>query len=118
MYIYDQPDRALSGIGIYADDTTAYSSIQTSDIFDRLEMTAELEEDLRFIVEWGEKWLVSFNTKLLSFFIATVKINDIELPECVSFHLLGLVFTPKLDWKPYIQSVARISFSIREIPYT
>ena len=47
-----------------------YSSKQTSDFFDRLEMTEELEEDLYYIVEWGEQWLVSFNatnTKLLSF---------------------------------------------------
>ena len=49
---------------------TAYSSIQTSDFCDRLEMTAELEVDLRCIVEWGEKLLVSFDAtkiKLLSF---------------------------------------------------
>ena len=37
-----------------ADDTTAYSSIQTSDVFDKLEMTAEMEKELRFIVELGE----------------------------------------------------------------
>ena len=34
--------------------------------------------------------------------------NDIELPEYVS---IGLVFTPKLDWKPYVQSVAGITKS-------
>ena len=116
VYINDLPDGALSKIGIYADDTTAYSSIKTSDFFDRLEMTAELEEDLRCIVEWGEKWLVSFNatkTKLLSFNrhresgLIPLKMNDIELPESSSFRLLGLVFTPKLDWKPYVQSIAK-----------
>ena len=29
-----------------------------------------------------------------------LKMNDIELPESASFCLLGLVFTPKFDWKP------------------
>ena len=48
MYINDLPDGALSRIGIYADDTTAYSSIKISDW---LEMTAELEEDLSCIVK-------------------------------------------------------------------
>ena len=60
VYINDLSDGALSRIGFYADDTTAYSSIQTSDFFDKLEITPEL---------------------------------------------LGLVFTPKLDWKPNVQSV-------------
>ena len=36
-----------------------------------------------------------------------MKMNDIELPECASFRLLGLVFTPKFDWKPHVQSVAK-----------
>ena len=36
VYTNDLPDDALSRIGIYADDTTAYSSIQTSDFFDLL----------------------------------------------------------------------------------
>ena len=43
VYDNDLPDGALSRIGIYADDITAYSIIQTSDFFYRLEMTAELE---------------------------------------------------------------------------
>ena len=65
-----KPDGALSRIRTYADVTSAYSSIQPFDFFDRLEMTAGMEEDLRCIVEWGKKWLVSFNatkTKLLYF---------------------------------------------------
>ena len=51
MYTNDLSDGALSRIGIYVDDTTASSSIQTSDFFDRLEMTAEFEEDLRCTVK-------------------------------------------------------------------
>ena len=103
VYINNLPDGALSRIGIYADDITAYSRIQTSDFFDRLD--AELEEDLRCIVEWGEKWLVSFNaakSKLLSFnchhesILIPLKMKDIGLPECDSFRFLGLVLHPNL----------------------
>ena len=66
-------------------------------------MTAELEEDLRCIVEWSEKWLVSLNatnTKLLSFnrhresILIPLKRNDIELPECASFLFFDLFLHP------------------------
>ena len=116
VFTNDLPNGALSRSGIYADDTTTYSSIKTSDSFDRLESAAELEFDLRSFVEWGEKWLVPFNaskTKLLSFnrhrdySTIPVNMNGIELAESASFRLLGLTFTPKLDWKPYIQSIAK-----------
>ena len=50
-YINDFPDGALSRIGIYADDTTAYSSMQTTDLIDRMEMTAEPDEDLPCIIQ-------------------------------------------------------------------
>ena len=58
VYINDLPDGAFSRIRIYADDTIAYSSIQTSDFFDGLELTAELAEDVVFNAT---------KTKLLSF---------------------------------------------------
>ena len=34
-------------------------------------------------------------------------IATMRAPECASFSLPGLVFTTKLDWKPYVQSVAK-----------
>ena len=116
VFINDLPEEALSRIGIYADDSTVYSSITGSDQFEKVEMAAELEYDLRGIVEWGNRWLVTFNatkTKLLSFnhhrdpSLVPVKMNDIELPENTSFRLLGLIFTPTMDWKPYLQSIAK-----------
>ena len=36
-----------------------------------------------------------------------IPLNDIGLPECASFCLLGLVFTPKLDWKLLSSLVAK-----------
>ena len=112
VYINELPDGALTRIWIYADDTTAYSGIQTPD-FDRLEMTAGLG-DWGCIVEMGRKrglyhpMLPKPNIFLL---IATesrlipLKMNDIRLPECTSFRLHGLVFKPKLGWRPCVQSV-------------
>ena len=70
VFINDLPDGMLSRIGIYADDTTLYSSLGKSGIFEKVESAGELERDLSDIVEWGNRWLVTFNatkTKLLSF---------------------------------------------------
>ena len=116
VFINDLPDEVLSRIGIYADDTTLYSSLGKAEVFERVESAAELEFDLQSIVEWGNRWLVSFNatkTKLLSFnrhrdpLLVPVKMSGTELPEETSFRLLGLTFTQSMDWKPYIQSIAK-----------
>ena len=62
----------------------------------------------------GGKWRVLFNatkSKLPSFnrhrkgSLIPLKMNDIKLPDSASFRLLWLVFTTKLDWKPYITAV-------------
>ena len=109
----DLPDERLSRIGIYADDTTLYSNLG---FFEKMESAGELEIDMRSIVEWGDRWLVTFNatkTKLLSVNrhrdlpSVPVEMNGIELPEETSFRLLGLKFTRSMDWKPYIQSIAK-----------
>ena len=116
IFINDLPDEVLSSICIYADDTSAYSSIKTQDAFDRAEMAGSLELDLMGFVEWGEKWCVAFNatkTKLLSFNRhrcydpCSISMNGKQLEESDSLRLLGITFTPKLDWKPYVQSIAK-----------
>ena len=65
---------------------------------------------LHSIVEWGDRWLVSFNvtkTELLSFNRhRDPLLLRVELPEGTSFHWPGLTFTRSMNWKPYIQSVA------------
>ena len=134
VYINDLPDGVHSKIGIYADDTTAYSSIQTSNLLDLLEVTAELVDDLHCIVEGVKSgWyhlvqpradccvLITTESSLIP-----LKMNDIELPESASFLLLEFVFAPKLDWKLYVQSAAKQSSqrvgslfqSQRYLPYT
>ena len=62
LYIDDLPDDAICDIAIYADDTTLYSKCdQASDMWQQLELAAELESDLEGTVDWGKKWLVDFN---------------------------------------------------------
>ena len=53
--------------GLYADDTTLYSKCdQTSDLWQHLELTSELESDLQDTVDWGRK-LISMLEKLYWF---------------------------------------------------
>ena len=74
-----------------------YSSLgKTDNVIDEVEMAADLEDDLRTVVEWGDKWLVTFNaskTKLLSInrfrapFLPFVKMNGSELTESTQIKL-------------------------------
>ena len=71
LYINDLLDDVICDIAIYADDTTRYSKYdQESDLWQQLELSSELESDLRDTADWGKKWLVDFNAgkaKLVSF---------------------------------------------------
>ena len=63
-------------------------------------MTEEMEEDLHCIVEWGKKWMVSFNASVLvSIFLE------------LFLHLMSSLLKTEItkSW---------VSFSISEIPYT
>ena len=56
LYINDLPDGVISGIGIYADDTTLYSRCdQASDLWQQLELASELESDLQGTVDCAGK---------------------------------------------------------------
>ena len=87
VFINDLPDEVLSRIVIYADDTTLYSSLGKSGVFEKVESGGELELDLRSIVEWGDRWRVTLNaikTKLFSFnrhrdpLLVPMEMNGIE----------------------------------------
>ena len=67
-------------------------------------------------LDWGRKWLVDFNagnTQLVSFDWSNntgaidVKMDGSVLESKSSFKMLGLTFSPKLDWGSYIISIAK-----------
>ena len=61
LLINDIPDVVLSNIAIYANVTTLYSDCEkASDTCKQLEMSLDLESDLRDTVEWESRWLVTF----------------------------------------------------------
>ena len=107
LYINDLPDDFICDIAIYADDTTLYSKYgRASDLWQQLELASKLESDLRDTVDWGKKWLVDFNagkTQLVSLDrfnnsgSIDVKMDGSVIEEKLSFKMLGLTFSSKLD---------------------
>ena len=85
----------------------------------QLELTSELESDLRDIVEWGRKWLVGFNaekTQLVLFDRSNktcaicaidVKRNGSLLEKKSYIKMLGFNYFSKLNKGSYIISVAK-----------
>ena len=82
----------------------------------QLELTSELESDLRDTVGWGRTWLVDFDagkTQLVSFDRSKntgaieVKMDGSVFEETTSFKIMGLTFSSKLDWGSYIVSIAK-----------
>ena len=52
IFINDLPDNILSQLAIYADDTTIYSCLgKTNDRFEKVELAADVEVDLRTVAE-------------------------------------------------------------------
>ena len=79
---------------------------QASDLWQPLELAAEIEYYLRDTAGWGRKWLVDFNawkTHLVSFDRSSntgaidMKMDGSVLEEKSSFEMLGLSFSSKLD---------------------
>ena len=116
LYINYFPDDVICNI-IYADDTTLYSKCnQASNLWQQLELVSELESDLRDTVDWGRKWLVDFNAGKTQLVLCDwskntgaidVKMDGSVLEEKISFKMLGLTFSSKLDWGSYIVSIAK-----------
>ena len=89
---------------------------QASDLWQQIELASELEPDLRDTVDWVIKWLVDFNagkTQLVLFDWSNntgaidEKMDGSVLEEKLSFIMLVLTFSSKLDWDSYITSIAK-----------
>ena len=117
LKINDLPNDVICNIAIYADDATLSSKCdQASDLWQQLELSSELESDLRDTVDRGRKWLVDFNageTQPVSFdrcnntVAIDVKMNGTALEEKLSFKMRELTFSSKLHWGSNIISTAK-----------
>ena len=56
LYINDLPDDVIYNIAIYADGNTVYSKCDmVSDLWQQIELAAELESDLQDFMDWDRK---------------------------------------------------------------
>ena len=117
LFINDLPSDVLrSFINIFADDTTIYGF--TSKGVSHHDLADNLSEDLSNVVQWGKRWLVSFNaqkTKLVYFNrhrndtdIPPISMDGVDLEEssCLD-KLLGLKVSSDLRWNAYIECIAK-----------
>ena len=90
---------------------------QASDQWQQLELTSELESNLRDTVDQERKWLVDFNAgkfQVVSFDQSNntgaigVKMDGSVLEEKSFFKMLALTLSSKLDWGCYIISIAKV----------
>ena len=97
------------------------STNQASDLWQQLELGSELESDLWDIMDWGRNWFVDFNagkTKLVSFdWSDNTAATDVKIDMSVheknsSFKMVGLTFSSKLSWGPYIISISKTASKI------
>ena len=111
LYINDLPDDVICNIAIYADDTTLYSKCdQASDLWQQLELASET-----LWTDTGSGLLISEvkKTPFISFDQSNntttidIKMNGSVLEKKSSFKMPGLSFSSKLDWCPYIISIAK-----------
>ena len=117
LHINDFPDDVICDIATYFDDTPLYCKCdQASDLWQKLELASELESDLRDTVNWGKKWLVDFNagkTQLVLFDRSNnngsidVKMYGSVLGGKLSFKILALTISSKLDWGSYVIYIAK-----------
>ena len=77
-------------------------------------MTSELESDIREHVDWGKKWLVSFDRSNNT---VDVKMDGSCLEEKSSFKMLGLAFSSK--WTGALALSLLLKLSPRKLePYS
>ena len=67
-------------------------------------------------MDWGRKWLVNFNARKTQLVLFTwsnntgaidMKMDGSVLEEKLSFKMLALIFSSKLDWGPCTISIAK-----------
>ena len=117
LFINDLPDNVLrSFISIFAEDTTIYGF--TSKDLNHQHLANNLSEDLSRIVQWGKRWLISFNalkTKLVSFKrhqnapdLPSISMDGVDLQESsCQDKLLGLKFASDFKCNAYVACVAK-----------
>ncbi len=124
IYINDLTLVTKSKMKLFADDTTLYV-----DFDDPNESTHILNQDLKAIQQWADKWLVTFSppkTKLLSCsfkkkIYPDIIFNNVVLQNVNNHKHLGLTFSENLGWSAHVDmildSVSPMSDVLKKLKY-
>jgi hypothetical protein len=114
IFINDLCDTVKSDINMFADDTTI--SVVVPNVSSRLNTVQMLNEDLREIEFWAEKWLVTFNAKKTQLLHISRKhdtddtkvffLNETLVPED-TIKLLGVHISKTMDWTLHVADIAK-----------
>ena len=105
VYINDLPDKVLSQLAMYADDSNLYCVSPNSSNTSRCEVGVSLNSDLESVLKWGNDW------ELYCLFLAdtfpSFHMGLSSLPDVSDFRLLGLDISTNVSWERYISSIAK-----------
>ena len=116
VYVNDVPDVLPAGTvpATYADDTTLFSLIPSTD--DVPARCAEFQSAVDVLSEWGSTWRVKFEPSksqattisrhLRPWPIPLVKFDGVTVEEANSLRLLGVTFDKTLSFGQHLRSVA------------
>ena len=109
LYINDLIDEITCQTRLYADDTCIYIDYNEPDA-----AAVALEDDLERVLEWADKWFVSFNAKKSKDLTASRKrfvyspaltMNNTLVPKVNSHKHLGITFQNDGKWKEQTASI-------------
>ena len=115
-YINDLPQRILSTIKLYADDSLLYRIIHSD-----ADVTI-LQKDIETLYHWASLWQMSFNPSKCEFLILTNKIHSV----CSQYHMinapikqvtstksLGVTIDKHLHWNEHISKITSKANTVR-----
>ena len=114
--INDLPINVLNKVQLYADDVILYSKILTE------EDCHLLQKDLDLLVQWSNKWLMTFNPKKCTFLRITNKkkfipftyyINNSIIQEVAHAKCLGVVIDQHLNWNEHIKQLTSKAIRVK-----
>ena len=111
IYINDIIDVVNSNIRLFADDTTLHI-----DVANTVSAADNLNTDMESMIEWSNRWLVTFNptkTESICLYLGSVTIftpptlyfENVQLANVNSHKHLGITFKNDLSWNIHIQNL-------------
>jgi len=114
IFINDLNNVVSNKVCMFADDTTIFSIVPNTSA--RKLIVDKLNDDLKNLENWSEKWLMKFNAKKTQLMIISRK-KDITFNPIIFFNetltpvdsikLVGVNISSKMDWSDHINKVAK-----------